>query len=648
MAGLGKTAVPLDLTRLNTWPKVLQHNGMHLGTQRRAMRYKHYGIWQSYSWQDYFDRVKYLALGLLSLGFKHGDRLLILGDSSPEWYFAELAAHCNRGVSVGLYSDLTASEIEHVAVHSAADFAIVEDEEQADKILQIIDRLPDLKAVVYWRYKGLNRLDRQEFFGLREVMKRGEEHEAEHPEQFADNLDAGEPDDICAIVYTSGASGEPKAALHSYRSLMADSERYREQGGLSLKDELVCHLPPAWIVEQWLAFGCHLLSGGTLSFPESAETQQEDIREIAPSLVLYSSRLWEGIAGQVRAKLRGASLMKRSVSRLFMPVGYKMADFKYAKKRPGLHWWAVNLLANAVVFRPVRASLGLGRARVCYSFGSTLCSGTIRFFHALGVPLQSTYGSAEAGSITGAAHETQSPGTVGQVNDDVEVETTADGEIVVRHPGVFLGYHGDTKLTAQVLRDGWVHTGDKGYVNADHELVFIDRMDDVVCLLGGDSIAPQEVESRLKDSPYIRDAWVSVDEKSARVSAVVIIDAANTGRYADQLKVAYTTFGDLSQKPEVYQLIDEEIRLVNTDLPEMWRIGRFANLHKEFDSDEFELTRNRKLRRKFLREIYGDLVEALNTDAGSVELESEFTYQDGRVGKLKTELEIATVGKGDG
>jgi long-chain acyl-CoA synthetase len=649
MAFLKTKTTGLDLAVLDTWPKVLEHNGTHLGARKKAMRYKHYGIWQSYSWQDYLTNVKYLALGLLSLGFKPGSKLLIVGDDFPEWYFAELAAQCNRGISVGLYSDLTAAEIEYVADHCGAEFAMVEDEEQADKVVQVLDRLPQLKTIVYWRYKGLSRHDRDRFVGLRDVMQKGRAYEAEHPGAFEENVAAGAADDVCAIVYTSGTTGDgPKGAMHSYRSLMSDAERYRVEGGLGSKDDLTSFLPPAWITEQWLAFGCHLLSGGTLNFPEDAETQQADVREIAPSLVLYNSRLWEGLAGQVTSKLKGASLLKRTTSRLFMPVGRKVAEARDAGKRVGPHWWLLSGLGDLLVYRPVRASLGLTRARVCYSSGSTLSPEALRFFRALKVPLKNTYGSAEAGSVTGASRGRHSPDTVGKVNKGVELKTTDAGEIVVRHPGVFLGYYGDPELTAQVLRDGWVHTGDRGYVDDNGELVFVDRVSDVICLACGDSVAPQDIESRLKYSPYIRDAWVVTGEDRERLSAVIIVDAANTGRWADKRKVAYTTFGDLSQKPEVYELIEQEIAAVNRNLPESQRIAKYVNLHKEFDSDEFELTRNRKLRRGYLIKRYPDLVEALNGDRESVEVELEFTYQDGRTGTTKTALAIATVRQGDG
>jgi long-chain acyl-CoA synthetase len=642
------TPARLDTGTLDTWPKVLEHNGAHVGTGSKAMRYKHYGIWQTYSWQDYFANVKYLALGLLSLGFNPGSKLLIVGENSPEWYFAEMAAQSNRGISVGLYSDLSAAEIEYIARDCEAEFAMVEDQEQADKILQVIERLPNLRTVVYWRYKGLSGQDDTRLIGLRDVVEKGRLYETEHPGTFEENIAAGKADDVCAVVYTSGATGDaPKGALHSHRSLIAGSQSYYELDGLSAKDDLACALPPAWITEQWLGFGCHLLSGGTVNFAESSETLQQDLREIAPSVVFHSSRIWESLTGQVQARLRSAGFLKRTVSRWLMPVGLRIADAGYEKRKPGLQWRVLDIFADLLVYRPIRDSLGLPHARVCYTSGSTLSPEAFRFFHALKVPLRSIYGSTEAGAVTGAADKVQSSGTVGSVNPGVEVKFGEQSEIVVRNPGAFLGYYNDPAMTARVLDDGWVRTGDEGHMSADQELVFVDRLANLITLPCGDVIAPQDIESRLKHTPYIKDAWVLAGQDCEFVSAVIVIDAENTGRWADKSKIVYTTFGDLSQKPEVYRLIEREIALVNEELPGGLRIKKYVNLNNEFDPDESELTRNRKLRRSVLAERYVALSRMLAGDETSVEVETEYTYQDGRTGKIKTALQIATVERGD-
>ncbi len=631
---------------LDTWPKVLEHNARTFAARHRAMRYKHYGIWQSYSWRQYLDNVKYLALGLLAHGFEPGDKLMIVGDNCPEWYFAELAAQCDRGVSVGLFSDLSPTEIEYVARHSGARFAMVEDEEQVDKLAQARDDLPELETVVYWRYKGLSGRGGKDLIGLRDVLDDGRRYEREHPEIFSRNVQAGQADDVCAIVYTSGAGGPPKGALHSYRSLMAGARTFYEADSLRPTDDLVSYLPPAWINEQWLTFGCHLLSGGTVDFAENAETHPDDAREIAPTLAVYSSRLWEGRAGQVRSRMQGASWLKRLTSRVLLPLGERVAGLREIGKSPGVPLLIGEALGDLLVYRKVRDSMGLTRARVCYSCGATLSPDVMRFYHALGVPLKNVYGSTEAGAVTGVAGRVQRRGTVGTLNPGVEVSLSANGELLVRQPGAFLGYHNDQEATERTLRDGWVCTGDRCDIEDGH-LIFVDRLDDLITLPSGETVAPQEIESRLKYSPYIQGAWVFAPLSRDYLAAVIIVDPTNTGSWADKNKVNYTTFGDLSQKPEVYGLIEQEIAAVNRSLPETLRIHRFVNLHKEFDPDESELTRNRKLRRSLLAERYADLTAAMAGDADTVEVEAEFTYQDGRVGSLKTAVKIATIGRGD-
>jgi long-chain acyl-CoA synthetase len=635
-----------ELNKYDTWPKVLKYNAEKYGHRSKAMRYKHYGIWQTYSWQDYYQNVKYLALGLLALGFKPGDRLLIVGDNAPEWYFSEMAAQSNLGISVGLYSDLSPAEVKTLAVRSGASFAIAQDQEQVDKFLQIEKDLPGLKKVVYWDPKGLSNYKSQLLIGFREVLGMGREYEKAHPNLFEENISKGKADDICALVSTSGTTGEdPKCAMHSYQTLRCGSEFHLQHDNWKEKDNLISYLPPAWITEQWLSFGCHLLSGSIVNFSEGAETQQQDIREIGPTMLFYNSRLWERQAGSVQARIQGADLLKKSIYRVFMPVGYKLADAKFKNQKPGLALRMIGPIADYLVFRPIRDSLGLPHARICYTAGSTLSPEAIRFYHALNVPLKNLYGSTETGAVTGSHNDNIHLNTVGKLYRGAEVRITAKGEIWVRQPGSFLGYYNDPVATAQVLHDGWVSSSDCGRLTDDGYLNFIDRADDIVTLAGGEMLAPQQVESALKFSPYIKEAWVMAGPERAFAAAVIIIDNNNVGKWADKRKVRYTTFSDLSQKPEVCDLIGQEISRVNAALPPGSRIKKFVNLHKEFDADEFELTRNRKLRRRYLAERYSDLVQAIYTRCQDICIEAQFSYSDGRTGVLKTTVQIKDVGE---
>ncbi|HJX12943.1 MAG TPA: AMP-binding protein, partial [Dehalococcoidales bacterium] len=350
-------------------------------------------------------------------------------------------------------------------------------------------------------------------------------------------------------------------------------------------------------------------------------------------------------ASRVQARIQGADFLKKSTYRLFMPVGYKMADFKFKKRKPGLYWRALNALGDLFLFRSIRDSLGLVNARICYAAGSTLSPEVIRFYHALRVPLKSIYGSTEGGALTGASNDDIRPDTVGTLNPGVEVRITEDGEIVSRQPGTFLGYYNDPAATAGVLKDGWLHSGDSGYLTGDGHLVFVDRMKDIVRLTCGENLAPQDIESRLKFSPYIKDAWILAGPGKEYTSAIIIIDHENAGPWADRRKVTYTTYSDLAQKPEVYELVKQEIARVNRGLPAGCRVREYVNLHKEFDPDEAELTRNRKLRRAFVEERYCGLIEAIYSGKTEVTVEAQVRYRDGRTGMIKTNIRIKSVGE---
>jgi len=628
----------------DTWPKILKYNYEKYGDNHRAMRYKHYGIWQPYTWKDYYLSVKHLALGLLSLGFKPGDKVLIIGDNAPQWYYAELAAQANHGASVGLYSDLIPLEIKYIAENSEARFAIVEDQEQADKFLQIKDELPLLKKVIYWSYKGLAHYDDPILMGYSQVLQQGEKYEEEHPGLFEQNVETGKADDVCALVYTSGTTGaKPKGAVHTYRTMRAGADCHLHLDPWYENDNVVPYLPPAWMTEQWFGIGCHLLSASILNFAEEPETQQRDTRETGPSIVFYRARLWESQAAMVQARILGSDAIKRFAFRLLMPIGYKIADIKHRKQEPGLFRKILYSLADIALFRSIKGSLGLSNARICYTTGAMLSPDAFRFYHALNLPLKSLYGSTEGGALTGARNDDISLETVGPVHKGTEVRITDNGEIIYRQPGIFLGYYKNPAKTAAVLKDGWFYSGDSGFIREDGHIVFVDRVKDLVELANGDKLAPQFIESRLRFSPYIMDAWVVAGPDRDYASAIIIINYDNVSRWAGQSGVAYTTFAELSQKPEIYGLVKRDIDRINQDLPPGARVKKYVNLHKEFDPDEAELTRTRKLRRTFLEERYSELIDAIYGDKTEVPIEARVTYRDGRMGTIKTTLGIESV-----
>jgi long-chain acyl-CoA synthetase len=628
----------------DTWPKILRFNYEKYDGQRRAMRHKHYGVWQPHTWKDYYFNVKHLALGLLTFGFEPQDKVLIIGDNAPQWYYAELAAQANHGMSVGLFSDLLPREIWQIAENCEARFAVVEGQEQVDKLLQIRDDLPLLQKIIYWDYKGLAHYDEDMLVGYKEVLKLGQTYEAEHPGRFEQNVESGQADDACAIIYTAGTTGDaPKGAVHTFRTLRAGADCLLQLDPWSENDNVVPYLPPVWINEQLIGVGCHLLAAGILNFAEAPETQQRDSRETGPSIVFYGARLWESQAARVQARMLGADAIKRFASRLLMPIGYRAAELKYRRQMPGLTLKMLYYLADIFLFRSIKRSLGLSNARICYTTGAILSPDAFGFYHALNIPLKSLYGTTEGGALTGAGNDDIHFETVGPVHRGTEIRISETGEINYRQPGIFVGYYKNPEKTAAVLKDGWFRSGDSGFVREDGHLVFLDRVKDVIEIPGGHKVAPQFIESRLRFSPYIKDAWVPAGSEGGWVSAIIVIDYDNVSRWAGQKRVAFSSFTELSQAPEVYELVRQDINRVNQTLPAGSRVKKYVNLHKEFDPDEGELTRTRNLRRALLGERYRKLIDAIYSDNDTVSIEAQVGYRDGRTATTETTLRIQSV-----
>ncbi len=630
-----------NIDKGDTWPKILKYNFEKYGSTRRAMRHKHFGIWQVYSWKDYYLQVKSLALGLFTLGLEPGDKVVIVGDNAPEWYHAELAVQADHGIAVGVCPDLSPQEIKDIVKDAEARFAVVEDQEQVDKILQIRPELPLLKKVVYWNYKGLAHYKDPVLIGYRQVLKKGDQYEAEHPGLFEKNVEAGKAEEVCALVYTSGTCGSsPKGVVHTYRSIRKGSDHYLALDPWSEDDHVVPSLPPAWMPEQWFNIGCHLLSACTLNFAESPETQQRDIQETNPSIVFYGARLWESQAALVETRMLEADIIQKWAYRLLMPIGSRTADLRFQKKKPGLGLKTLRWFADWVLFNPLKKSLGLSKARICYSYGAFLSPEVFRFFHALNIPLKNLYFSTEGGPLTGTGKDNICLETVGMVLKGVEVKITEQGELLYRQSGNFVEYYRDPQKTAEVLEEGWFHSGDSGFIREDGHLVFIDRIQDRIILKSGETLTPQLIESRLRFSPYIQEAWVTAGPDRAYPSAVIVINYDVVSRWAGQRRVAFSTFIDLSQKPEVYELIKQDIERVNRTLPPGCRVKKFVSLYRELSPDEGELTRNRKLRRPVLEERYRGLLESIYDDQVEVPIEVQIRRPDGRMGILKTTLSI--------
>ena len=630
-----------------TIPQIIKSNYEKWG-QQTAMCMKKFGVWQRYSWKDYYETVKYFSLGLISLGLEQGDVVCIIGDNEPEWFWGEFAAQAAGGIATGVFVDSIPSEVKYIAEHSGAKFAIVNDQEQTDKFLEIKDELPLLKKVIYWDPKGLKHYDDPVLINFAEVVKLGKEYEKEHPGSFEQNLEKGKEGDTAFIYYTSGTTGLPKGAMLTHRALINTAQGFISRYPLNENDDLISNFPAAWVGDSFFATLPHLLTGARLNFPEEPETINEDTRETGPNFVIYGPRQWESLVSEIQVKMMDAHALKRFFYNLFLPLGHKIADIKFQGKTPNLFLRALYGIACAFLFTPLKDKLGLSKVRFAITGSSVLSLDTFRLIHAIGIELRQTYASTEAGLISSHAKGEIDFASVGRPALDTEIRISDAGELLVRSNSMFSGYYNDPEKTETVLADGWCHTGDAVNIDGKGHLIFLDRLEHMGELSSGAKYAPQYIEGRLRFSPYIKDAMVIGGKDKDFVSAIINIDFAMVGKWAESNRLPYTTFVDLSQKTEVADLIRKDLLRVNSYLPEPARAKRFVLMHKEFDPDEAELTRTRKLRREFMEDRYKDLIRGIYEDSKEIKVEAAVTYRDGRKGTVSTAIKVRTVSEGLG
>ncbi len=629
----------------NTIPQIIQGNYEKWGKQT-AMCMKKFGIWQQYSWKDYYENVKYISLGLISLGLKQGDVVCIIGDNEPEWFWGEFATQAAGGIATGIFVDCIPSEVKYIASHSDAKFAIVNDQEQTDKFMEIKNELPLLKKVIYWNPKGLKNYDEPILINLVKVIKLGKKYEKIHAGLFERNVETGNGDDLAFIYYTSGTTGLPKGARLSHQSLINTARGFLSRYPLKQNDDLISNFPAAWVGDSFFATIPHLLTGAKLNFPEEPETIIDDTRETGPNFVIYGPRQWEGLVSEIQIKMLDANSLKRFFYNLFLPVGYKIADIHLKGETPNFFWRALHNIACLFLFRPLKDKLGLSKVRFAVTGSSVLSLDTFRLIHAIGIELRQTYASTEAGLISSHSKGEIDFESVGRPALGTEARISDEGELLVRSGSMFSSYHKNPEKTAAFLMDGWCHTGDAVNINAKGHLVFMDRLDHMGELRSGIKYAPQYIEGRLRFSPYIKDAMIIGGKDKNFVSAIINIDFAMAGKWAERNRLPYTTFVDLSQKKEIADLIQKDVLRVNSYLPEPARVRKFVLLHKEFDPDEAELTRTRKLRREFVEKRYGHLIEGMYNDGKDIKVEAAVTYRDGRKGMVTTGIKVRTVSEG--
>jgi long-chain acyl-CoA synthetase len=628
---------------LTTLPRLLQRNAREHGN-RPAIREKDRGIWQSWTWREYHDQVRDLALGLAALGFKRGDRLSVIGDNRPRLYWAQVAAQCLGGVPVPVYQDSIAKELAYVWNHAEVSVIVAEDQEQVDKILALRSELSTLRLVVYDDPRGIGGYRHDWLKSYQDVQDLGRKYGAEHPGFFESEIEKGRPDDVAIICYTSGTTGNPKGAMLSHDNAIGVARTFQKESRLTHEDTSLAYLPMAWAGDSVYTLFASLEVGFCANCPESPETVQRDLRELGPSTLLAPPRIWENMLTAVQVRANDATPLKRRTFEYFRSVAER-AEILRADGKPvptGLR--LATALGEFFVYGPVRDQLGLRQAKWALTGGAPLGPDTFRFFRSIGVNLKQVYGSTETTGLVSLQPDREAnPTTAGRPVSGVEVKIGDRGEVLVRGCAVFKGYLKNQEATREVIdSDGWFHTGDAGFIDPRGHLVIIDRAKDVGALADGTPFAPQFIENKLKFSPYIREA-VAFGHERPFVTAMVAIDLNTVGNWAERRGIPYTSYMDLSQKAEIRELIGEEIAKGNATLPESTKVRRFLLLTKDLEADDAEMTRTRKVRRRFIFEKYAPVIEAFYGGADEVGLSTMITYEDGRQSTIQSRVRIADV-----
>jgi len=611
----------------DTFPKVLRNMAATKGN-KIALQEKRYGIWQALNWAEFDERVRVFAQGLSTMGVGRGEVIAVLGDNRPEWLIAELGVQALGGMSVGIYPTSIGEEIVHILTHAGIRVIVAEDQEQVDKL---IDLPSTIEKIIYYDPQGLELYDDPKLIEFTEVERLGRAFEAEHPGWIDEQIDSGSGEDTAVLCTTSGTTGLPKLAMLSHRNLLSMGRNLMEVDPLGAEDRFVSFLPFAWVGEQMMALACGFQAGFTISFPEEAATVQSDMREIGPHVMFAPPRIWESMLSRVQVHTGEAGRLKKSVFSWGFDVGEEAAELLVRGRELPLGLRFRLAIAELVALRPVRDQLGLTRIKRAYTGGAPLGPDVFRFFHSIGVNLKQIYGQTEICGIAVVHRDGDIKfNTVGTPIAGTEMRIADDGEILLRSPAVFQGYYRNPEATKSALEaDGWLHTGDAGFIDEEGQLVVIDRAKDVMHLPDGTAFSPAFIENKLKFSQFVEEA-VTFGGDHPYIAAIVTIDGQTVGAWAEREHLAYTTYTDLSQMDEVYTLVAEDVAKANQDLPAGARVQRFLILHKQFDPDDDEITRTRKVRRGTIATRYADLIEALYTpEKDEVTITSTITYQDG-------------------
>jgi len=634
-------------TYTDTFPKLLLMNAAQRG-HRPAMREKDLGIWQAWTWEQVLDEVRAFALGLKELGLARDDKVAIVGNNRPRLYWSMCAAQSVGAVPVPVYQDSVADEMAYVLAHAGVKIAVVENQEQVDKLLSISERLPELAYIIYDEARGLRDYDHTRLKSFADVQKIGR---ALDPRSSAlwwqDSISKGKGADLCVILYTSGTTGRPKGVMLTYDNVIRSSRNANAYDKLDENEEVIAYLPMAWVGDHIFSYAQSYCSGYCVNCPETPETIIEDRREIGTTYAFAPPRIYENLLTLTMVRMEDASAIKRKVFHYFMRVARRWGEKILNKERVPLYARFLYWLGNILVYAPLKNRYGFSRVRVAYTAGEAIGPEIFRYYRALGVNLKQLYGQTEASVYVTAQPDGEIfADSVGKPNYEVEVKIDDKGEVLYRSPGVFTGYYKDPDKTAETKTpDGWVRSGDAGFFDPKSgHLKIIDRAKDVGRLKDGTLFAPKYIENKLKFYPNIREA-VALGDKRDFVSVMLNIDPVAVGSWAERNNVTFGSYQELAAHPKVYDMLAAHVDEVNRSLSEEGpmagaQIRRFLILHKELDADDGELTRTMKVRRGFIVERYGPLAAGLYDGSKEVDASTEVTFEDGRKGAISGRVKI--------
>ncbi len=635
---------------MQTFPQLLLQHASQRGTAP-AMREKEYGIWQTTSWQQLASMVEHMACGLHQAGLKNGEHLVVIGSNRPRLYATMLAAQALGAIPVPLYQDAAAAEVVFPINNAEVRFAVVEDQEQVDKMLEAREQCPQLTHIYFDNPRGLRNYVDDGLVGVDALLAAGQTFTTANPSFFKDAVARTQPHDVAAMFFTSGTTGNPKGVVHTHSTLLDRAAAGAKFDKLTSSEEVLAYMPLAWIGQNIFSYAQWLACGYVVNCPESAATSTIDLKEVGPTYYFAPPRVFEGLLTSVMIRMEDAGAIKRKMFKTFMDVAKRVGPAKMNGDSVGLGDSIMYALGNLCVYGPLRNNLGFSRVRVAYTAGEAIGPDLFTFYRSIGVNLKQLYGSTETAVFVCLQPDNAARAdTVGIPIDGVEIKLAANGEILVKSPGLLKEYYKNPEATAEVkTADGWYHTSDAGFIDAQGHLKIIDRVKDVGRIAGGANdgamFAPKYVENKLKFFPHIKEAVAYGDGRN-QVAVMLNIDFDAVGNWAERRNLPYAGYTDLAQKPEVYQLIKECVESVNADLSRDTmlagsQISRFLVLHKELDADDGELTRTNKVRRGFIAEKYQPLIDGLYNGATSQFIETVVKFEDGRSGKVSATLNIS-------